>query len=176
MLLSNFPAAGPSDLSDFESISIGNSPSGWISEILVQNGATLSQSGRLSSDRDGKWNFEKLCASNRNCTLQLLLENLMVFWYFWRPFGHFSNGPQWDSISLRKKPSRWKVEFYGFCIFQIGGFDAVILSPERRFWKTQKWFRVHFFRTCTAMSVKNEILFHTLRPKRKLYMFLKQKV
>ena len=79
MPLSKFPAAGPSDLSDFESILIGNSPSGWISAILIQNGATLSQSGRLSSERDGKWNFERLCASNRNCTLQLLLKNLMVF-------------------------------------------------------------------------------------------------
>ena len=133
MLLSKFPAAGPSDFANSESISYANSPSRCVSAILVQNGSIFCQSRRLSSERDGKWNFQKICASNRNRTLQLLVKNVMLFWYFWRHFGHFLNGTQWDSISMRKKPSRWKVEFYGFGIFQIEGFLCIEIESKKTF-------------------------------------------
>jgi hypothetical protein len=79
MGLSKFPAAGPPDFANFESISYANSPSRCVSAILVQNGSIFCQSRRLSSERDGKWNFQKLCASNRNRTLQLLVKNVMLF-------------------------------------------------------------------------------------------------
>jgi hypothetical protein len=36
--------------------------------------------------------------------------------------GHFSDGPVWDSIWTRKKPSRWKEDFCSFRPFQIEGF------------------------------------------------------
>ena len=74
MLLSIYSAAGPADFANLESISYANSPSRCVSAILVQNGSIFCQSRRLSSERDGTWNFQKLCASNRNRTLQLLVE------------------------------------------------------------------------------------------------------
>ena len=79
MRLSIYSAAGPPDFANFESISYANSPSRCVSAILVQNGSILGQSRRLSSERDGKWNFQKLCASNRNRTLQLLVKNVILF-------------------------------------------------------------------------------------------------
>ena len=70
-----FSAAGPPILTNFEWISYVNFPSGRVLAFLVNFGATLCQSWRLSSARDWKWKFEESCASNRNRTLQLLLEN-----------------------------------------------------------------------------------------------------
>ena len=90
--------------------------------ILVQLWQILSNSRRLSSERDGKWDFRKLCHSGRKRTLQLLLKNPDWFEDFWSPLGHFSDGPVWDSIWTRKKPSRWKVDFCSFRTFQIEGF------------------------------------------------------
>ena len=97
MGLSKFSAAGPADFANFESISYANSPSRCVLAILVQNGSIFCQSRRLSSERDGKWNFQKLCASNRNRTLQLLVKNVLLFLIlletFWTLF-------EWDPMGL----------------------------------------------------------------------------
>ena len=82
------------------------------------------------------------------------------------------NGTQSRCVkSLRD--GRWNFTVLRFS--RSKAFYASRLSPKRRFRKTQKWFRIHFFTTCTAMSVKIGTLFHTLRPKWKLYTFSKQK-
>jgi len=39
---------------------------------------------------------------------------------------------------MRKKPSRWKVEFYGFGIFQIEGFLCIEIESKKTFSENAK--------------------------------------
>jgi hypothetical protein len=144
--------------------------------ILVQIRQLFSQSRRLSSERDGKWEIEELCASSRNRTLQLLLKNpsdLKTFGALWDTFrmGPFGT-PFGQGKSLRD--GRWI--FAVPALFRSKAFSAVRLSPERRFWKASELFRCRLFHTCTAMSAKIWVIFHPCRPESIWSMFLKQKV
>ena len=88
----------------------------------------------------------------------------MVSDTFGNLFDTFRMGPNGTQSRCVKslRDGRWNFTVLAF--FRSKAFYASRLSPKS-----------HFFTTCTAMSVKIGTLFHTLRPKWKLYTFLKQK-
>ena len=101
--------------------------------------------------------------------------NVMIFYTLGDISDTFWMGPNGTQSRCVKslRDGRW--DFTVLAFFRSKAFYASRLSPKRRFRKTQKWFRVHFFTTCTAMSVKIGTPFHTLRPKWKLYTFVTEK-
>ena len=76
---------------------------------------------------------------------------------------------------MRKKPSRWKVEFHGFGIFQIEGFLCIEIESKKTFSENAKIFLCSLFYDVYGDERQNWDPFPDLASKMKVIHVLKQK-